>query len=175
MKKSLAVLMLLVCAAPAFSCDEACQRDRASVTNNVEFPSYLTWKFCDDTKNSFMQSDIRSLESYRTKRLNIEHRNRMKNIKEFVEQRKQWLQECDNYLELTDHGRIFRDEETTEKIFAAMDDVSKELDSLLRGVTYVNEDGLVDNSIIATKFDTFFQLIDDHKTVMMLKGQFVTN
>ena len=175
MKTLLAVLGLLVLSAPTFACDEACQRDRASVTNNMEFPGYLTWKFCDDTKASFMQADVRSLENYRTKRLNIEHRNRMKNIKQFVEQRKEWLQECDQYLDLTNHGRIFRDEETTEKIFAAMDNVAEELGSILRGVTYVTEEGGENNAVIAKKFDDFFQLVDDHKTVMMLKGQFVTN
>jgi len=175
MKMFFAVLALLVLSGPAFSCDEACARDRASVTNNTVFPGYLNWIFCEDTKASFMQADIRSLENYRSERLNIEHRNRMKNIKQFVEQRKEWLSECDNYMKLTDHGRIFRDEATTEKIFASMDDVTHELDSILRGVTYVSEEGQVDNSVIAKKFDSFFQLVDDHKTVMMLKGQFVTN
>jgi hypothetical protein len=175
MKKILAVLAFLLLSGPAFSCDEACLRDRISVTNNIEFTVYLNWKFCEDTKNSFMQADIRSLENYRSQRLNIEHRNRMKNIKQFVEQRKEWLSECDQYLELTNHGRIFRDEATTEKIFAAMDEVATELDSILRGVTYVTEEGLVDNSVVGKKFDSFFQLVDDHKTVMMLKGQFVTN
>lgn len=175
MKMSFVTLILLVLSVPAFACDEACLRDKASVTNNTEFPSYLTWKFCDDTKSSFMQADVRSLENYRSKRLNIEHRNRMKNIQKFINQRKEWLQECDNYLELTDHGRIFRDEETTEKIFASMDAVSGELGSILRGVTYTDETGQEANSIIATKFDGLFRLVDDHKTVMMLKGQFVTN
>ena len=177
MKRLFVIVALLVLSVPAFSAcdDEACLRDRASVTNNVEFPGYLNWKFCEDTKNSFMQADVRSLESYRSKRLNIEHRNRMKNIKQFVEQRKEWLQECDNYMEMTDHGRIFRDETTTEKIFAAMDDVANELGTILKGVTYVNEEGQIDNSVIGKKFDDFFQLVDDHRTVMMLKGQFVTN
>ncbi len=175
MKKSFAALVLLVLSIPTFACDEACLRDRASVTNNIEFPAYLSWKFCDDTKASFMDADIRSLENYRTKRLNIEHRNRMKNIRKFIEQRKEWLQECDQYLELTNHGRIFRDEATTEKIFASMDAVSGELGSILRGVTYSSEEGVDQNTIIAGKFDGLFQLVDDHKTVMMLKGQFVTN
>lgn len=171
--KLLAIVVLLGMSLPALACeDESCLRDRASVTNNIEFPGYLTWQFCEDTKNTFMTADVRSLENYRTKRLNIEHRNRMKNIKGFVEQRKEWLAECDQYMKLTSHGRIFRDEETTQKIFAAMDSVSTELGAVLNGVTYVNEEGQTDNTVVAAKFDTFFRLVDDHKTVMMLKGQF---
>lgn len=173
MKKLLVSFLLLGLSLPTFACeDEQCLRDRASVTNNIEIPGYLTWQFCEDTKNTFMTADVRSLENYRTKRLNIEHRNRMRNIKSFVEKRKEWLAECDNYFTMTNHGRIFRDEETTEEIFAAMDTVASELDAVLRGVTYVNEDGEIDNSVVANKFDSFFKLVEDHKTVMMLKGQF---
>ncbi len=176
MKKLIGTFALLVLAFPAFSCDEACQKERASVNNNIEIAGYLSWKFCEDTKSSFMEGDIASLENYKNKRMNVQHRNRMKNIKSFVEQRKEWLQECDTYFELTNHGRIFIDEKTTELIFAAMDSVSEELGSLLHGVTYVAEDSGQDgNQIIASKFDNLFKLVDDHKTQSMLKSQFVTN
>ena len=175
MKKLLFTIAMVAFAVPAFACeDEACLRDRAAAKYDVEFPSYLTWKFCEDTKASFMEGDIPSLESYRNKRLSSEHKVRMKNIKTFVEQRRDWLQECDQYLELTDHGRIFKDKETTEKIFAAMDSVSSELDSLIKGVTYVSEGAGADTEVIANKFDTLFKMVDDHKTVMMLQRQFVS-
>ncbi len=175
MKKSLLTLALMVLAVPAFACDEACMRERAATTHNVEFPGYLNWGFCADTKAAFMDHDVSSLKSYRSKRLNIEHRNRMTRIKEFVEQRKEWLRECDDYYEKTDHGRIFKDEQTTKKIFNAMDSVSKELGSALAGATYVNEEGQEDVSIIGTKFDQFFDLVETHRTVMALQDQFVTN
>ena len=81
MKKFLGTFILLVLAFPAFSCDEACQKERASVNNNIEIAGYLSWKFCEDTKASFMEGDISSLQNYKNKRMNIEHRNRMKNIK----------------------------------------------------------------------------------------------
>ena len=175
MKKLLLMIVMVAFAVPAFACeDEACLKDRAAAKNNVEFPSYLTWKFCEDTKASFMEGDIPSLESYRNKRLNSQHKVRMKNIKTFVEQRKDWLQECDQYMDLTEHGRIFKDKETTQKIFAALDAISKELDSLLSGVTYVSEEGGADTEVIANKFDGLFKLVDDHKTVMMLQRQFVS-
>ncbi|MGH1469834.1 MAG: hypothetical protein ACRBCS_01470 [Cellvibrionaceae bacterium] len=175
-KKLLGTCALLVIALPAFSCDEACQKDKASAKHNIELPGYLSWKFCDDTKASFMEGDISSLENYKNKRLNVQHRNRMKNIKSFIEQRKEWLQECDQYFDLTNHGRIFIDAKTTKSIFAAMDSVSKELGALIGGVTYVSEGVDQDeNQIIAGKFDNLFKLVDAHKTQSMLKSQFVTN
>jgi hypothetical protein len=176
MKKLLSLFVLMVLGIPAFGCDEACLRDRATVTNNVEFPNYLTWKFCEDTKQSFMQGDIASLENYRHQRLNTEHKNRMRNIQNFVVQRKEWLMECDKYMELTERGRIFRDETTTTKIFQAMDAVSTELASVLGGTTYTGEGtASSENAIIGGKFDHLFKLVDDHKTMLMLKGQFVSH
>jgi len=176
MKNTLGLLALLVLAFPAFGCDEECQKEKASAANNVEFPGYLSWKFCEDTKLSFMEGDIPSLENYRNTRLNVEHKRRMTNIKSFVEQRKEWLSECDSYMDLTQHGRIFADKETTEQVFAAMDAVTHELGAALSGVTYVAE-GVEqgEDVIIGSKFDSLFKLIDNHRTKMMLKSQFVTN
>lgn len=176
MNKLLGSVILLVLAFPAFGCDEACQRDRASVTHNIEFQSHLSWKFCEDTKSSFMAGDIRSLENYRNKSLSTMHRGGMNNIKGFLEQRKAWLEECDSYLALTNHGRIFADDQSTEQIFEAMASVAKELDARIKGVTYVSGgDEAQDEGIIASKFDRMFKLLEDHKVVMMRKGQFVTN
>lgn len=176
MKKILGLCVLLALAFPALGCDEECQRERASAANNVEFPGYLTWKFCEDTKLSFMEGDIASLENYRSERLNVEHKRRMTNIRDFVVQRKEWLQECDRYLELTQHGRIFTDQATTDEVFAAMDAVTKELNAALKGVTYVSEDsGRGEDVIIGSRFDNLFKLIDTHRTKMMLDSQFVTN
>ncbi|GAB1268470.1 hypothetical protein NBRC116493_17230 [Aurantivibrio infirmus] len=175
MKKLIGLLVLFGVALPALGCDEACLKNRASATHNIEFPGYLTWKFCEDTKASFMEGDIPSLQNYRNKRLNIKHKNRMKNIQSFVEQRKEWLQECDKYMQLTDHGRIFKDSKTTGEVFESMDAVSKELASLIQGATYVSAEGGSDNEVVASKFDQLFKLVDDHKTMMMIKGQFVTN
>lgn len=167
---------LFALSSPALSCDEACQKEKASAKHNIEFPGYLSWKFCEDTKSSFMEGDISSLENYKNKRLNVQHRNRMKNIKSFIEQRKDWLLECDQYFDLTNHGRIFTDVKTTESIFSAMDVVTKELEALIGGVTYVAEGVEQDeNQIIASKFDQLFKLVDAHKTQTMLKSQFVTN
>lgn len=176
MKNTLGLLVLLVLAFPAFGCDEECQKEKASVANNLEFPGYLSWKFCEDTKTSFMEGDIPSLESYRNDRLNVEHKRRMTNIKTFVEQRKEWLAECDTYMDLTQHGRIFMDQATTEQVFTAMDAVAQELKAAINGVTYVSEGSEGgDNVILSSKFDNLFKLIENHRTKMMLKSQFVTN
>ena len=174
MKKLCFTLLLVTFAGSALACDEECLRDRAMAKTTIEFPSYLTWKFCEDTKKSFIDADVRSLESYRDNRLDASHKTRMKNIRSFVQQRKEWLMECDQYLDLTEHGRIFKDEETTKSIFAAMDKISSELDSLIAGVTYVSAEGGADTEVVAGRFDDLFKLVDNHKTVMMLQRQFVS-
>jgi hypothetical protein len=175
MNKLLGFTALLVLAFPAFACDEACQRDRASAIHNVQFPSYLTWKFCADTRMAFVESDVASLERYRRASLDTQNKGGMYNIKNFIEQRKAWLAECDDYMNKTEYGRIFKDGATTEKVFAAMEAVSAELGRAIKGVTYVASGDQDENAIIASKFDQLFKLVDDHKAVMMLEGQFVTN
>lgn len=175
MIKLLGFTLLLVLAFPALACDEACQRDRASVTHKVEFPGYLSWKFCEDTRMAFVESDISSLEKYRKNRLDTKYKGSMRNIKNFIEQRKSWLAECDDYMNKTNRGRIFKDEATTQLLFSSMEAVSGELEKAIKGVTYVSNGDQDENAIIASKFDQLFKLVDDHKAVMMLKGQFVTN
>lgn len=175
MNKLLGFIALLVLAFPALGCDEACQRDRVADSQNVTFPGYLSWQFCEDTKATFIESDVPSLENYRESQLDTRHKGGMNNIKKFIEQRKEWLLECDNYMTLTNYGRIFKDDESTETLFASLDSVAKELDRAIKGVTYVANDEQDANLIIGSKFSRLFTVVDNHKAVMMRQGQFVTN
>lgn len=164
--------LTLFLSSPAFACDEACQRQRAITEHQVELPSYLSWQMCEETKQTFMRNDLRSLENYRQTRLDTQYRGPMRNIKSFIEQRIEWLQECDNYLRLTQRGAIFKDEATTRNIFAAMEAVTQELDRAIQGVTYLSSADEDPNAIIARRFDNLFKILHDHRDYMMLRGQF---
>jgi hypothetical protein len=162
-------------AAPiTLACDEACQREKAAKQTGQEFPSYLTWKYCDGIAGEFMTSTMKSLQSYTEQHLDVNRRRGMRNIQNYLEQRKEWLTECDNYVAATGKGRIFRDTKTTEKIIAAIDNVNGELASLLKGVTYANQDG-DDTQVAQTKFNELFTLVDNHKNVLLLKGHMITS
>lgn len=164
----------LVVASAANGCDEQCLREAAESKNNVEFPTYLTWKYCDDIRMDFMTSSMTSLEKYRSDHFDTRYKGGMRNIKSYIEQRKEWLQECDTYLQFTRKSRIFEDDKTTDSIFAAMDKVTKELDDLIAGVTYSSALGQDSQSVINERFDLLFKEVDDHKTLMHLKGRYVT-
>ena len=157
----------------AFACDEACQRETAETQHSVTFPSYLTWEYCDSLKIDFMTIDVRSLESYSTKHFDTKYKGPIKNTIKFLDQRKEWLQECDNYLSLTHRDRIFYDDATTQVVFNQIDKVKKELTSILGGVTYSSSSGDETKLIVSEKFDTLFRSIDDHKNLMHLKGKYV--
>lgn len=137
------------------------------------FPAYLNGKFCNDIKQDFINIAMRSLHDYRNQQLASQHRGGMNNIRNFLLQREAWLQECDQYLKATQRVRIFQDDKTTEVIFNAMDAVSKELDSLIRGVTYSMDAGGNPTDVAASKFDQLFKLVDDHQTLMLIRGQVV--
>jgi hypothetical protein len=137
------------------------------------FPSYLTEKYCNDIKLDFMTSSIKSLQHYKDKQLASRHRGGMRNIQRYLKQRQDWLLECDNYLSATSqHKRLFRNEETTDEIFTAIDSVSTELGSLIAGVTYADEP-TEEDTVVEEKFDQLFQLVEAHQTLLLLRGQVV--
>jgi hypothetical protein len=156
----------------AWACDESCQRQKAE-TEGHKFPSYLTWRYCEDLKLDFMTREVKSLQKYRGSQLESQHRGGMNNTRKFLNQRQEWLKECDNYIAKTDKGRLFKDDATTSAIFNSMKSVETELASLIKGVTYSVDSGESASSVAGEKFDRFFKLIDDHQTLMLLKGQVV--
>lgn len=170
----LSIFTLVVTASVANACDENCKREEAQATHSVKFPSYLTWNFCGDTRSQFMASAVRSMEKYRDGKIDTRYKGPLKNIKGFVNQRKEWLAECDNYLKLTGRGRIFDDEKTTKAIFGAMDSVTNELGALIAGATYSSDVGDDSSSQVRNRFDSLLKLVDDHKTLMHLKGRYVS-
>lgn len=174
MKNIISLFVLLALAVPAISCDEACRKDQAEAKLGNKFPGYLNWKYCEGIKAEFMTVTIRSLQKYRDTRMDPSRKRGMKNTQIFIDQRKNWLLECDNYIAKTKQGRIFKERKTTDKIFAAMDSVSKELNSLARGVTYSTDTGQDSTAVVSEKFDRLFKLVDDHKTLLQLKNQFVS-
>ena len=157
----------------AYACDEECQKQQAEKANNVKFASYLSWEYCDDIRMEFMTSGMRSLEDYQTKHFNPKFKGGMRNTRNFLNQRKEWLQECDTYLSLTTKGRIFDDEKTTKQIFAKIDTLTKELGDLIAGVTYSSSFGQDSTEVVGEKFQDLFVTVDDHKTLMHMKGKYV--
>ncbi|MDO3382980.1 hypothetical protein [Gilvimarinus algae] len=165
-------LLLALAGSQAFACDEACKKDKAEQEHGVKFASYLSADFCHTTRADFLIQDYRSLEKYRAEQLPGGHKGGMNNIRKLLEQRKEWLIECDDYLRLTGQGRIFRDKATTDQIFAAIDKVTKELNGL---VYNGSQDVIVSNGldIAEQDFDKMLGMLDHHKTQLQLRGQLV--
>ena len=174
MNKLICFFSLLCIATTSFACeDEACRKQVAETQRGEKFPSYLSSKYCGDIAMEFMTTTIKSLQSYRQKQLASKHRGGMNNTSRFIEQRKEWLEECDEYLSMTSKNRLFKDAKTTNRILKTMDSVSKELKALVKGVTYTNESGDDTVAVAGEKFDQLFSLVEQHKTKLLLKGQYV--
>jgi len=157
----------------AHACDETCKREQVLANTGAEFPSYLTWGYCDGLKHDFMSVDVNSLQSYSTKHFNTKYKGPIKNIIRLIDQRKEWLQECDGYVTATRGERIFYDDKTTKSIFEKMDRAKKELTDVLGGVRYSSFEGDETHKIVSEHFETLFVAIDDHKNLMHLKGKYV--
>ncbi|MDQ2075317.1 hypothetical protein [Marinimicrobium sp. ABcell2] len=171
MKKILWLLVPFLCA-PAFACDETCKREAAMQEHGVRFSSYLTASYCRDTSVDFLLRARDSLANYKANNLPTGHKGGMRNIRNFLQQRKQWLAECDEYLRLTGQGRVFRDEATTQQILEAIDAVSNELERLMGSGSGVR----VPQSQVAgadQRLDLLFTAIDHHRTELQLRGQLV--
>jgi len=171
MKKILLSLVLFVCM-PALACDENCKRDAAMEEHGVKFAGYLNSGYCQDTSVDFLLRARASLQSYKDDNLPTGHKGGMRNIRNFLQQRKQWLLECDEYLQLTGQGRVFRDEATTQRIVDAMDAVSSKLEKLMNTGREVR---LPSDQVAGAdqRLDLLFNAIDTHRTDLQLRGQLV--
>lgn len=167
-----ALTLLTLTATQASACDEQCKRERAMAQHNVDFPSYLTAKFCETTSVDFLLRDYQSFAKYRNNRLMTGHKGGLNNIRKMLDQRKEWLIECDDYLRLTEQGRIFYDAQTTKTIFAAMDKLSEQLNSL---VYNGSKNVIVTNGLDVAEqdFDNLLGLLDQHKTDLQLRGKLI--
>ncbi len=170
---SISIVLAFLGMSNAYGCDEQCLKEQAETVKGEKFPSYLTWAYCDDLRMEFMTSTMRSLENYKEKNLNPKYKGPLRNTKSFIEQRKEWLQECDSYITATKKKRIFEDDKSTKEIFDAMDNVTQELGSLIAGVQYDASAGEDPSAVTKDKFDRLFKTVDDHKTLMHLKGKYV--
>ena len=170
---SMMIVLASLMVSNAYGCDEQCQREKAEKLNNVQYPSYLTWAYCDEIRMEFMTRTMRSLESYKDKNLNPKFKGPLRNTKAFINQRREWLQECDSYLSQTREKRIFEDDKSTKEIFAAIDAVNDELDNLIAGVRYDSSADGDSATETRKKFEQLFKTVDDHKTLMHLKGKYV--
>ena len=166
------LLLMALAGSQVNACDEDCKRKQAMEQHNVEFPSYLNAKFCETTSVDFLLRDYASLEKYRDDRLPTGHKGGMNNIRKMLEQRKEWLTECDDYLRLTEQGRVFYNAETTQTVFAAIDKVTTELNAL---VYNGSQEVIVTNGldIAEQDFDKMLTVLDQHKTNLQLRGQLV--
>jgi len=173
MKKliSLTLISIVLVCQTAFGCDEKCLREKAQATHNITFPSYLTWKYCEGIAVDFMTSSMRSLDSYRSKHFGTKYKGPLKNTRSYLVQRKDWLKECDNYIQMTKNMRIFNDDKTTKQIFASIDRVNSEFLALIKGATYASDEEA--KLVMDQKIDTLFKLVEDHKTILHLRGRYV--
>lgn len=170
MKKILLMIALLSLSPLGFACDETCKRSKAETANNIKFASYLNAKYCKSTGVDFLLQGRKSLQNYRDKQLPTAHRGGAKNIRNFILQRKEWLLECDNYLQLTEQGRIFRDKATTDKIIGAMTGTATALEKIMKRpkVEAENREAIV--APAAQQFDEMFKLVDAHYLELQRRG-----
>jgi hypothetical protein len=171
MNRLILIFILALLAPSALACDETCRRDKAMTEHKVTFPSYLDSKYCKTTNVDFLVGARKSLQKYYDERLNSAHRGGIRNIRNFLEQRKEWLLECDKYLSLTDQGRIFRTKSNTDEIFGAMTSLSDELNRLIGIRSVANEDGYELTASSRQRFEHLFKLVDAHRTDLQLRGQ----
>lgn len=169
--KKILLIITLICFSPfSLACDETCKRAKAEAANNVKFASYLNQKYCKTTGVDFLLHGRKSLQNYRDKQLPTAHRGGAKNIRNFILQRKDWLEECDNYLQLTDQGRIFRDKESTEKILASMTSTAEELHKIMMRPRVEVESLELVTAPAGQKFDELFKNVDAHYLELQRRG-----
>ncbi|QKX17992.1 hypothetical protein HUW35_14020 [Microbulbifer sp. YPW1] len=136
-------------------------------------PSYLTESYCDGLVEQFVDSGMRSLGKYVNENFKPEYKGGIRNTINFLNQRAEWLGECDEYLNDTANSRIFYDDKNTKAIFDAMKELAKELQLVREGVEYPDESGTNNpRPFIKSRYETLATLVDQHHTRLLMKKQF---
>lgn len=136
-------------------------------------PSYLSQKYCDSLVEQFVDSGMRSLGTYINDHFDPKYRGGIRNTINFLEQRSEWLGECNDYLLDTQGSHVFYSDKSTQDIFAAMSALAKELQLVREGVEYPDDAG--NNNpmpFIRGRYETLAELVDQHHTRMLMKKQF---
>lgn len=170
MKKILLTIALFSLAQIGFACDEACKREQVEAAKSVKFPSYVNQKYCQSTTEDFLLRARKSLQQYRDNQLSTGHRGGAKNIRNFILQRRDWLQECETYMEAMDMGYVFRQKDTTDKIFGSMTTVADSLYKMMMRPKNPNESLDLVTAPVAQNFDNMFKLIDQHFLELQKRG-----
>ena len=170
MKTILLTFVLLSLAQASFACDEACKRDQVEAAKNLKFPTYVNQKYCQTTTEDFLLRARKSLQQYRDNQLSTGHRGGAKNIRNFILQRRDWLQECESYMEAMDLGFVFRQKDTTDKIFGSMGGVADSLYKMMMRPKNPEESLNLVTAPVAQKFDDMFKLIDQHFLELQKRG-----
>ncbi|QIL89434.1 hypothetical protein GNX18_06395 [Microbulbifer sp. SH-1] len=136
-------------------------------------PAYLNDAYCESLVEQFVDSGMRSLGKYINENFKPEYKGGIRNTINFLNQRAEWLGECDSYLSDTADSRVFHDEQNTKAIFEAMDALAKELQLVREGVEYPDAAGNNNpRPFVKSRFDTLAKLVDQHHTRMLMKKQF---
>lgn len=170
MKKLLLTFALLGWVQLSFGCDEACKKAEVETAKGIKFASYLDQRYCQSTAQDFLLRARKSLQQYKDNQLATAHRGGAKNIRNFITQRYEWLDECEKYMEAMEMGYIFRKKETTDAIFKSMTDVTAELYKIMMRKKNPNESLPLVTQNAAQKFDVMFKLIDEHVIELQKRG-----
>jgi len=136
-------------------------------------PSYLTEKYCDSVVEQFVDSGMRSLDKYINEHFNPEYKGGIRNTIRFLEQRLEWLNECNDYLTDTTQTHVFHSEDDTQSIFKAINELTRELQHVRAGVEYRDDAGNNNPApYVKRRYETLAQLVDQHHTRMLIQKQF---
>ncbi|WOX05361.1 hypothetical protein [Microbulbifer pacificus] len=158
---------------PLFATVVTCFFTTINANATSSHPAYLDDAYCDSVVEQFVDSGMRSLGKYINENFKPEYKGGIRNTINFLNQRAEWLGECDSYLKDTADSRIFYDEKNTKDIFEAIEALAKELQLVREGVEY--PDAVGNNNprpFVKSRFDTLAKLVDQHHTRMLMKKQF---
>lgn len=174
-KEDFMLKLMLIClslgiSSFVFACDEQCKKDQLAATKQLIFANHLNLKYCHSTVSDFLLNTRKSLGNYHEKQLPTAHRGGARNIRNFINARKDWLVECDQYMTAMEYGSVFRKRQTTAQIFKAMDETAQELEKLMKTPSQPSEDAAALVAPASEKFSQLFELMDAYMIELQKRG-----
>lgn len=150
---------------------EACLRAHAQKILEVRFPEYLSWRYCGQLRQLFINDGQRRLAGHQ-RRFNDSHSPQpLQHALNFVQQQQAWLEECHMYHLETGNQPLFGTPHLSTRILMSLDDLSQALLTTSTHKNLFSEQYLDAVTELDHQFQRLFGSLEDYQVWTHVKTE----
>lgn len=152
---------------------EACLKSRAQQNLGIDFPAYLTWRYCGRLRQLFVNDGQRRLAGYQSRFSESHSPQHLQRALSFVQQQQSWLEECHVYHLETTAPALFGNPHLSTRILMGLDDLNQALITTSVHKNLFSEDYLQAVTELDRHFHRLFALVENYHLWEHLKNRYM--